>query len=89
MPCICIPRRVQANGVDSFLASQLVTIVVGWERRLFAAHENVLRRSPWFRAELTDQYLIGAANEKQIHLPDELVFAGHPEIFSSARLTYR
>ncbi|CAI4218785.1 unnamed protein product [Parascedosporium putredinis] len=58
------------------LSSPVVTLVVGSEQRLFAAHEEVLCLSPFFQAALHRQYADG--NNKRIALPDE-----EPEIFSS------
>lgn len=46
-----------------------MTIVVGPERRLFAAHEDVLSRSTYFEAVLKDQFL--EPNVKKVDLPDE------------------
>lgn len=47
-------------------------MVVGCEQRIFAAHEDVLSRSPFFRAALKGQFL--EASTKQVVLPHELVF---------------
>lgn len=52
-----------------------MTIAVGKEGRLFAAHEDVLVLSPYFAAACRDQYL--GAQSKRISLPDE-----EPEILS-------
>jgi hypothetical protein len=51
------------------ITSPIVTIVVGHERRLFAAHEDVLSRSTYFEAVLKDQFL--EPNGKKVDLPDE------------------
>jgi hypothetical protein len=56
--------------------SAIVTLVVGQEQRIFAAHENVLAVSPFFQAVLQNQMLDSQC--KKISLPDE-----EPEIFSS------
>ena len=56
--------------------SAVVTLVVGKEQRLFAAHEDVLCLSPFFQAALNRNFADG--NTKRIALPDE-----EPEIFSS------
>jgi hypothetical protein len=53
------------------LTSPIITLVVGKERRLFAAHEDVLSRSPYFVRALKDQFM--ESNAKQVDLPDELV----------------
>ncbi|OTB15794.1 hypothetical protein K445DRAFT_317440 [Daldinia sp. EC12] len=58
------------------LNSPIVTLTVGREARLFAAHEEVLCQSPFFERACRDQYL--EAQSKRISLPDE-----EPEIFSA------
>lgn len=50
-------------------------MVVGPDQRLFAAHEDVLCRSPFFGTYLKDQFL--DSNAKQVELSDE-----EPEILS-------
>ncbi|KAL7906156.1 hypothetical protein GGI35DRAFT_487970 [Trichoderma velutinum] len=62
--------------MTSNLSSSIVTLVVGAEQRLFAAHENVLSSSPFFDNALRNLYTDPSA--KRISLPDE-----EPEIFSS------
>ncbi|KAH0489278.1 hypothetical protein TgHK011_009717 [Trichoderma gracile] len=62
--------------MTSNLGSSVVTLVVGAEQRLFAAHENVLSASPFFDNAMRSLYTDPAA--KRISLPDE-----EPEIFSS------
>jgi hypothetical protein len=64
------------NDILSNLTSTVVTLVVGAEQRLFAAHENVLCTSPFFSHALRNTYMDPTA--KRIALPDE-----EPEIFSS------
>lgn len=61
---------------SSTLTSSIITIVVGREQRLFAAHEDVLCLSPFFQAACRGQFL--ESTSKRISLPDE-----EPEIFSS------
>lgn len=56
--------------------SAIVTLVIGQEQRIFAAHENVLSISPFFQSVLQNQML--DSQSKKISLPDE-----EPEIFSS------
>lgn len=46
-------------------------MVVGREQRLFAAHEDVLSISPYFRDALKEKS--GEDDSKQLALPDELV----------------
>jgi hypothetical protein len=70
---IIIPRSLT---VSSTLTSSIITLVVGREQRLFAAHEDVLSRSPFFQAACRGQFM--EAQSKRITLPDE-----EPEIFSS------
>ncbi|KAI1456340.1 hypothetical protein F4805DRAFT_228363 [Annulohypoxylon moriforme] len=62
--------------VKKTLTSPIVTLTVGREARLFAAHEEVLSQSPFFERACRDQYL--EAQSKRISLPDE-----EPEIFSA------
>lgn len=50
--------------------------MVGKDQRLFAAHEDVLLRSPWFANACRDQFFVD--NSRHIPLPDE-----EPEIFSA------
>lgn len=57
------------------LTSAIVTLVIGPEQRLFAAHEDVLSHSPFFATALRGQFF--EANAKRIHLPDE-----EPEVLS-------
>lgn len=57
------------------LTSAITTVVVGKEGRLFAAHEDVLRQSPFFAAACRDEFY--ESNARRIFLPDE-----EPEIFS-------
>ncbi|KAL7620526.1 hypothetical protein AAE478_009521 [Parahypoxylon ruwenzoriense] len=61
----------------SGLTPCIVTLVIGKDQRIFAAHEDVLCASPWFQQTLSAQY-VEPQNGKRIHLPDE-----EPEIFSS------
>jgi len=58
----------------SALTSPIVTMVVGQDQRLFAAHEDVLSASPFFRAIL-EKFI--EEDAKQVALPDE-----EPEILS-------
>ncbi|KOS23334.1 hypothetical protein ESCO_006676 [Escovopsis weberi] len=57
-------------------SSAIVTLVVGQDQRLFAAHHHVLCRSPFFNTTLPSVYLEPPA--ARISLPDE-----QPEILSS------
>ena len=60
----------------SNLNSAIVTISVGPEQRLFAAHEDVLRKSPYFADACRAQFF--EANGKRVELPNEV-----PEVFSA------
>ncbi|KAJ3562659.1 hypothetical protein NPX13_g8482 [Xylaria arbuscula] len=62
---------------ESNLTPSIVTLVIGRDQRIFAAHEDVLCASPWFQQALTDQYT-DPQHGKRVHLPDD-----EPEIFSS------
>lgn len=57
------------------LTSPIITMVVGSEQRLFAAHEDVLSLSPYLDAILKEQSLQDGT--KRVELPDE-----EPEILS-------
>ncbi|SPQ17906.1 bbb3bf3a-7d31-4e19-8c8c-44421b10f391 [Thermothielavioides terrestris] len=56
--------------------SPIVTLIIGQEQRIFAAHENVLAASPFFQSILQHQMM--DSQTKKISLPDE-----EPEVFSS------
>ncbi|KAK0124063.1 hypothetical protein ONS95_009049 [Cadophora gregata] len=71
------PPTEESNPTSSTLTSSIITLVVGREQRLFAAHEDVLCISPFFQAACRGQFM-EAASAKRISLPDE-----EPEIFSS------
>ncbi len=58
------------------LNSSIVTISVGKDRRLFAAHEDVLSRSSWFAEACREQFF--EPSGKRFDLPDE-----EPEVFSA------
>jgi hypothetical protein len=57
------------------LTSAIVTVSVGGEQRLFAAHEDVLSHSPFFADMLRSQFF--ESTNRRIDLPTE-----EPEIFS-------
>ncbi|KAG6030399.1 hypothetical protein E4U41_000104 [Claviceps citrina] len=56
--------------------SPIVTLTVGREGRLFAAHEDVLRQSPFFDAAFRDA--LSDAQSRRISLPNE-----EPEVLSA------
>jgi hypothetical protein len=60
----------------SLAPSPIVTMTVGREGRLFAAHEDVLCQAPFFEAACRGKYF--DAQNKRISLPDE-----EPEVFSA------
>jgi hypothetical protein len=63
----------------SLAPSPIVTLTVGREGRLFAAHEDVLCRAPFFRATCRGRVLEAQSPQSwRISLPDE-----EPEIFSA------
>jgi hypothetical protein len=72
---IKLQEKLDSPPVGTNLTSPIITLVVGHDQRLFAAHEDVLSLSPYFCAVLRDQFLDGSA--KQVDLPDE-----EPEILS-------
>lgn len=57
------------------LTSAIITICIGREQRLFAAHEDVLAHSPYLSMLCQSQFY---ESTKRIDLPDE-----EPEVFSS------
>jgi len=69
-------RTNTETNTISTLTSAIITLCVGPEQRLFAAHEDVLSLSPFFSAALRGQFL--ESHAKRINLPEEI-----PEIFSS------
>jgi hypothetical protein len=62
------------NSNSPNLTSAIISIVVGKDQRLFAAHQDVLSHSPFFAAACQDQFF---ESNRRIQLPDE-----EPEIFS-------
>ncbi|KMP05107.1 hypothetical protein DIZ76_015471 [Coccidioides immitis] len=64
------------SPINSNLTSAIVTICVGPEQRLFAAHEEILSVSPFFSSCCRGQFLEGG--NKRINLPKE-----QPEVLSS------
>jgi len=66
---------VGSPGQSPSLTSPIVTMVVGPDQRLFAAHEDVLSHSPYFASALRDQFF--ESHARRIDLPTE-----EPEIFS-------
>ncbi|KAJ2903324.1 uncharacterized protein MKZ38_010075 [Zalerion maritima] len=63
----------------SLAPSPIVTLTVGREGRLFAAHEDVLRQSPFFDQAVNNSLYNGQPQtNKRISLPDE-----EPEVFSA------
>ncbi|KAI9689878.1 MAG: hypothetical protein M1822_009760 [Bathelium mastoideum] len=70
------PSQVQHTPpVGTNLTSAIITLCVGQEKRLFAAHEDVLCHSPFFQAACRGQFY--EPGPKRIELPGEV-----PEIFS-------
>jgi hypothetical protein len=67
---------IQSALMGSTLTSPIITITVGRDQRLFAAHEEVLCRAPFFATICRSQFMESAG--KRIDLPDE-----EPVIFSS------
>ncbi|KAJ5735363.1 uncharacterized protein N7483_000488 [Penicillium malachiteum] len=68
-------EKVDHPPTGSALTSPIITMVVGQEQRLFAAHEDVLSISPYFRTALKEKVMDDDA--KQLALPDE-----EPEVLS-------
>ena len=59
------------------LNSAIITVAVGKDQRLFAAHEDVLARAPWF-AEACRELFFESPGQRRINLPDE-----EAEVFSA------
>jgi len=73
-----LQRSIEMRDVSperTELTSPIITLTIGREGRLFAAHEDILCLSPFFAAACRGEFL--EAESKRIHLPDE-----EPEIFS-------
>jgi hypothetical protein len=64
-----------SESASPSLTSAIVTIIVGPDQRLFAAHEDVLSHSPFFAEALRGQFF--ESTNRRIDLPNE-----EPEIFS-------
>jgi hypothetical protein len=64
-----------ASSTSPNLTSAIITLVVGQDQRLFAAHQDVLSHSPMLAAACQDMFF--EANARRINLPDE-----EPEVFS-------
>jgi hypothetical protein len=62
--------------MHSNLVSDIITLVVGPDQRLFAAHKEILCRSSYFQAACRDQFF--DSHTRKITIPDEA-----PEILSS------
>ncbi|EMC99111.1 hypothetical protein BAUCODRAFT_120401 [Baudoinia panamericana UAMH 10762] len=76
-PASSSPTKSQATSpVSPNLNSAIVTICVGPSHRLFAAHEDVLSRAPYFAQACRAQFF--EASGKRIDLPNE-----EPEVFSA------
>ncbi|MCJ1339293.1 hypothetical protein MMC09_004582 [Bachmanniomyces sp. S44760] len=69
-------QQPAASPSGSTLTSPIVTICIGPEQRLFAAHEDILSTSPFFAAICRGQFLESVS--KRVNLPEEI-----PEVFSS------
>jgi hypothetical protein len=63
------------ESVSPGLTSAIVTVVVGHDQRLFAAHEDVLSHAPYFAQALHGQFF--ESTNRRITLPTE-----QPEVFS-------
>ena len=70
-------RMIANTDHASSLTSAIITICVGREQRLFAAHEDVLCQSPYLHEACRAQFLMDST-AKRIDLP-----ADQPEVFSS------
>jgi len=69
-------QQHQHQQQSSAAPSPIVTLTVGREGRLFAAHEDVLRQAPFFEAACRGNFV--DAQSRRIALPEE-----EPEVFSA------
>jgi len=67
---------LKQHAASPQLTSAIITIEVGRQSRLFAAHEDVLSASPYFAMACKERFFM-AGNERRLALPDE-----EPEVFS-------
>lgn len=71
--------KTQDASKANLAPSPIVTLTIGMEGRLFAAHEDILLQSPFFEQALKGGYLEQSyAQSRRIALPDE-----EPEVFSA------
>jgi len=71
-----LPQGQPRHSDKSLAPSPIVTLTVGHEGRLFAAHEDVLCQAPFFEKVMHGNFF--DAQNKRIALPDE-----EPEVFSA------
>jgi hypothetical protein len=69
-------EQQDVSMTQSVAPSPIVTLTIGREGRLFAAHEDVLRQAPFFEAACREH--LSDAQSKRISLPEE-----EPEVFSA------
>ena len=67
--CIIQKNNLLANILYSPLTSPIITLTVGPQQRVFAAHEDVLSTCPYFCAAMRTQFLKDGT--KRVDLPDE------------------
>ena len=65
------PIKADHGRASSTLTSPIITLIVGRDQRVFAAHEDVLSLSPFFTAALKGQFF--ESGSKRVELPDEYV----------------
>ncbi|EME46099.1 hypothetical protein DOTSEDRAFT_70184 [Dothistroma septosporum NZE10] len=70
------PTGTGSSPTSPNLNSAIVTVAVGPEQRLFAAHENILSKSPFFTEACRAQFF--ESNGKRVEIPNEA-----PEVFSA------
>lgn len=70
-----LKQKAESPPIGSPLTSPIITMIVGRDQRLFAAHEDVLSVSSYFNSALKEQFLEDGG--KQLTLPEE-----EPEIMS-------
>ncbi|CAG7993508.1 unnamed protein product [Penicillium olsonii] len=68
-------QKAESPSIASPLTSPIISMIVGRDQSVFAAHEDILSASPYFRAAIKEQSQENG--DKQLTLPEE-----EPEILS-------
>ncbi|CAG8940278.1 unnamed protein product [Penicillium salamii] len=68
-------QKAESPSIASPLTSPIISMIVGRDQSVFAAHEDILSVSPYFSAAIKEQFQENG--EKQLTLPEE-----EPEVLS-------